>query len=231
MLCITTTHRPATDLGFLLHKNPERNYSADLTFGKVHVIYPEATEERTTAAVLLDFDHVRLVRGRGDAQGSLAQYVNDRPYVASSFLSVALVETFGTAMAGRSKERQELAETPIPLELHVPVLPCRAGEDRIRRLFEPLGYEMVETPLPLDEQFPEWGTSPYFDIKLKGTVRLRDALRHLYILLPVLDAKKHYYMDVSEVQKLLSKAVGEEEAVMGDGNSYTGCLMEKRLRA
>ncbi|MEQ1822311.1 MAG: 3' terminal RNA ribose 2'-O-methyltransferase Hen1 [Fimbriimonadaceae bacterium] len=208
MLLISTTHKPATDLGYLLHKNPIRNYSAEVTFGRVSVVFPEATEDRTTAAILLELDPVRLVRGKNDAQGSMGQYVNDRPYVASSFLSVALVEAFSTAMQGRSKDRQELAETSMPLEIRVPVLPCRAGEDRLRRLFEPLGYLVEATRLPLDRDFPDWGESPYYDVTLKGTLLLRDALRHLYLLLPVLDAKKHYYMDGSEVQKLVSKGEG-----------------------
>ena len=181
-----------------------------MNFGKVHVVYPEATEERTTATLLLEIDPVRLVRGSGnsEAQGSLAQYVNDRPYVASSFVSVALAEMFGATMSGRSKSRQELVDTPIPLEIHIPVLPCRSDEGRIKRLFEPLGYEVTAVRLPLDEKFPEWGTSPYYDVKLKGMVTVRDAMRHLYSLLPTLDARKHYFMDPTEVQKLLSKGEG-----------------------
>lgn len=208
MLLISTTYEPATDLGFLLHKNPARNYSADLTFGRVHVVFPEATSERTTAAVLLEIDPVYLVRGKKEAQGSVAEYVNDRPYVASSFLSVALIETFSTCIAGRSKDRPELAETPIPLVLRLPILPCRSGEERLRRLFEPLGYEVEAKSIPLDDQFPSWGQSRYYDVKLTVTARLRDALRHLYLLLPVLDAKKHYYMDKNEVDKLVQKGEG-----------------------
>ncbi len=208
MLLISTTHKPATDLGYLLHKNPLRAHEAKLGFGSAHVVYSEASEDRCTAAVLLQMDPVGLVRGKGEASGSLAQYVNDRPYVASSFLSVALIELFGTAISGRSKDRPELAEMAIPLEIRVPVLPCRSAEERIGRLFKPLGYEVTTTRLKLDEQFPEWGESDYYDVTLRGTLRLRDALRHLYLLLPVLDARKHYYMDRSEVDKMLAKGDG-----------------------
>src|SRR6266513_5667452 len=108
LLTITTTHAPATDLGYLLHKNPARLQSFDLSFGRAHVFYPEAGDERCTAALLLDVDPVGLVRGRRPGP-SLEPYVNDRPYVASSFMSVAIADQFGTAMNGRSKERQELA--------------------------------------------------------------------------------------------------------------------------
>jgi 3' terminal RNA ribose 2'-O-methyltransferase Hen1 len=225
VLLISTTHRPATELGYLLHKNPARIFAADLTFGKVQVAYPEATEERATAALIMEVDPVRLVRGRDRAQGSLAQYVNDRPYVASSFLSVAIAEAFGTAMGGRSKDRPELADTPIPLEIRIPLLSCRGPQERIERLFAPMGYAVQAERVPLDAQFPEWGESPYFDVTLTGTVRLRDALRHLYILVPVLDARKHYFLDPQEVQKLLAKGEGwlvehpEKESIV---RSYLG---------
>src|ERR671930_2768302 len=137
LLTVTTTSVPATDLGFLLHKNPASVQSFDLSFGRAHVFYPEASPERCTAALLLDVDPVGLVRRPGEA--ALAQYVSDRPYVASSFLSVALGQVYGSALTGRSRERPELAERALPLEARLAVLPCRGGEPLLRRLFEPLG--------------------------------------------------------------------------------------------
>jgi 3' terminal RNA ribose 2'-O-methyltransferase Hen1 len=160
LLTITTTYSPATDLGYLLHKNPARVNTTDLSFGRAHVVYPEAATECCTAALLLDVDPVGLVRNRRGPPGEgglLEQYVNDRPYVASSFLSVAIAQVFGTALGGRSKERPELAATPLPLTARLAVLPCRGGEPFLRRLFEPLGYQIVAERLPLDEQFPRVG--------------------------------------------------------------------------
>jgi 3' terminal RNA ribose 2'-O-methyltransferase Hen1 len=138
----------------------------------------------------------------------LDQYVNDRPYVASSFLSVAIGRVFNTALAGRSKFRPELPETPLPLEARLAVLPSAGGEDVLRRLFEPLGYEVHATNHPLDEQFPEWGESRYFTVELRGNVRLRDLLAHLYVLVPVLDREKHYWVGEAEVEKLLRRGEG-----------------------
>src|SRR5215475_879027 len=145
LLTITTTHQPATDLGFLLHKNPSKVHSFKMSFGKAHLFYPEATAERCTAALLLDVDPVGLVRGkRGQHDGgTLDQYVNDRPYVLSSFLSVAMGRAFGTAMSGRSKGRQQLADQAIPLTAKLIVVACRAGEGLIRELFAPLGYTVT----------------------------------------------------------------------------------------
>ena len=137
LLTLTTTHRPATDLGHLLRKNPARTQSFALTFGKAHVFYPEATLERCTAALLVEVDPVGLVRNRRGPSGeggALEQYVNDRPYAASSFLSVAIAEVFGSALSGKSKERSELVDTPLPLHVTFSALPCRAGEEFLRKL-------------------------------------------------------------------------------------------------
>ena len=211
LLTITNTKSPASDLGYLLHKNPERWQSFELAFGKAHVFYPEVSADRCTAALLLDVDPVGLVRNRrgpGDESGTLDQYVNDRPYVASSFLSVAIARVFGSALAGSSKDRPDLANEALPLEAKLAVLPCRGGELFLRRLFEPLGYEVSASHHPLDEKFPEWGESPYYTVRLRATARLQDLLTHLYVLVPVLDAEKHYWVGQDEVEKLLRHGEG-----------------------
>ena len=208
LLTISTTHQPATDLGFLLHKNPNRTHLVEMSFGKVHVIYSEADEKRCSASVIVEIDPIGLVRDRKGPKGNdfaLASYVNDRPYAASSFLSVAINKVFGTAMTGRSKERPELAEAAIPLSVHLPAVPCRGGEELLRRLFEPLGYDVSASAIPLDPTFPSWGDSRYFDVTLAGTSRLRDLLEHLFVLLPVLDDDKHYWVGPDEVDKLLRR--------------------------
>jgi 3' terminal RNA ribose 2'-O-methyltransferase Hen1 len=210
LLTITTTHRPATDLGYLLHKNPARPQLEDLPFGRAHIFYPEATNARCTAALLLEVDPVGLSRGdgrRGEGQ-PLEPYVNDRPYVASSFLSVAMTRCFRNAIAGTSRERPDLANEALPLEATVACLPCRGGEDLLRRLFSPLGYELGVTSSPLDAAFPEWGGSAYFRVTLRATTRLRELLTHLYVLLPVLDDEKHYFVGDDEVAKLLRHGEG-----------------------
>jgi 3' terminal RNA ribose 2'-O-methyltransferase Hen1 len=208
LLTVTTTYYPATDLGYLLAKNPGRAQAFELTFGKAHIVYPEASAERCTAALLLDIDPVALVRGRGEGGGLLDQYVNDRPYVASSFLSVAIAEVLGTALNGRSRERPDLVDTPIPLEAHLPALPARGGAEVVQRLFAPLGYALEIVEHPLDPQFPEWGTSRLVSLTLRGTLRLADLLTHLYVLIPVLDANKHYYFGDDELEKLLRRGEG-----------------------
>jgi len=202
---------PASDFGFLLHKNPARPQAIDITGGSAHVFYPEATDERCTAAVLLEIDPIALVRsGRGKAtEGfTLGQYVNDRPYAASSLLAVALGKLFRTAMNGRCDARPELAARPIPLEVHVPALPCRGGTELAERLFAPLGWTVDARPVPLDPRIPSWGDSRYVDLRLSGVLRLADALNHVYVMLPVLDDAKHYWVGSDEVDKLIRAGEG-----------------------
>lgn len=205
LLTITTTRAPATDLGYLLHKHPDRLQTFATAAGAAHVFYPEASAERCTAALLLEVDPVALVRGPAGqhkpSDGELAQYVNDRPYAASSMLAVALKEAFRTALTGRCDARPELARGRIPLALRVPALRCRGGADLARAVFEPLGWTVDVQSQPL--QPDEWGASPYLDLRLTGQVRLADALNHLYVLLPVLDDAKHYWVSTDEVDKLI----------------------------
>ncbi len=208
LLTITTTREPATDLGYLLYKHPDRLQTFATAAGEAHVFYPEATPARCTAALLLEVDPVALVRGRagagpgpGHRDGELAQYVNDRPYAASSMLAVALNQVFRTALTGRCDARPELAAAAIPLAIRVPALRCRGGPRLAESLFEPLGWTAEATSQPL--QPAEWGPSPYLDLRLTGELRLADALSHLYVLLPVLDDAKHYWVSTDEVDKLI----------------------------
>jgi 3' terminal RNA ribose 2'-O-methyltransferase Hen1 len=211
-LSISTTRTdagPATDLGFLLHKHPDKAQTFATSYGDAHVFYPEAGEERCTAALLLEVDPPALARrgrkGKAAAtpDAALAQFVNDRPYAASSLLAVALRTVFASALRGECRALPERAAAPLPLRIEVPALPARGGPELVARLFEPLGWRVGAEPVPLDTRFPEWGDSRYVGLVLEGELRLADALRHLYVLLPVLDGAKHYWVSADEVDKLL----------------------------
>ena len=171
VLTISTTHYPATDLGYLLHKHPDKFQTFDLSVGKVHVFYPEKSDEKTTISILLDIDPIEMVRGSkniGGSDFSLGNYVNDRPYVASSFMSVALSKAFSSAMNGRCKDKPELVDVKLPFEVTIAVVAApKGGEILIRKLFEPLGYTVGLSPQLLDSKFPEWGNSKYFTLTLK----------------------------------------------------------------
>ena len=209
LLTITTTHQPATDLGYLLHKNPARLQSIDIAAGQAHIFYPEATPERCTVALLLDIDPIALVRNHRGPAGegfALKQYVNDRPYVASSFLSAAISKAFNTAMNGTCKDRPSLPDALLPLEATVAVIPAASAE-QLQKLFAPLGYAVETEAHLLDPTVSAWGNSRYFTLRLRHpALRLRDLLSHLYVLIPVLDrGDKHYWINETEAEKLLHR--------------------------
>lgn len=210
-----TSERPATDLGHLLHKHPEKAQAFSTSYGTAHVLYPEADDQRCTAALLLEVDAVALVkRGKGKGRGgapdaALAQYVNDRPYAASSLLAVALSSVFSSAMRGVCRAKPDLPRQTRPLRVEVPALPARGGPELVRRLFEPLGWTVTVEPVALDSEFPAWGDSRYVRLELESTqLTVAEALRHLYVLLPVLDDAKHYWVAPDEVDKLLRAGEG-----------------------
>ncbi|MDJ0691192.1 MAG: 3' terminal RNA ribose 2'-O-methyltransferase Hen1 [Xenococcaceae cyanobacterium MO_188.B32] len=177
--------------------------------GKAHIFYPESSLDKTTVALLLDIDPIDMVRGARKLSGtrfSLRQYVNDRPYVASSFMSVAISKAFSTAMNGTCKTKPELVETQIPLEAKISVLSApKGGETLIHKMFEPLGYQVKLQRHILDEQFTDWGDSKYFTLELSQTITIKELLSHLYVLIPALDNDKHYFISQNEIDKLLEK--------------------------
>lgn len=205
LFTLTTTHRPATDLGFVLAKHPARTQRFELSFGAAHVFYPEASEARCTAALLLDIDPIGLVRGgrRAPDGKPLAPYVNDRPYVLSSHFSTALARVLGSALNGRGDP--ERVATEMPLEAALDPVAIRGGGRLVAELFEPLGYSVEVSRHPLDPQFPEWGEGPSHRIVLRATTTVTTVLRHLFVLVPVLDDEKHYWVGAAEIDKLLAK--------------------------
>lgn len=209
LLTICYEGRQTQDLGYLLYKHPDKVQSFALSYGKAWVFYPEVSDEQTTAALLLDMNPIELARGKaGSKDGGLFDYVNDRPYVASSFMSTAITRVFGTAMTGRCDEKQALADAKLHLTACVHMLNDNGNETLAKEIFEPLGYTVQTERIVLDEKFPEWGSSPYINLTISGNVKLSDLLNHLYVLIPVFDRQKHYYVSEDEINKLLSHGEG-----------------------
>ena len=207
LLTINYTGENTKDIGFLLHKNPSRPQVFELNYGKAYVFYPEVSYESTTVALLLDIDPIDLVRGKSGDSSGLFDYVNDRPYVSSSFLSTAISKVFGTAMTGRSKEMQQLADTPLMLKTKVHML-AASNKNMLSEIFEPLGYTVEVEGYLNDDKFLEWGNSKYITLTITGKQLLKDLLNHLYVLIPVFDTQKHYYISSEEIEKLFKHGEG-----------------------
>ena len=209
LVSLTSTTPDATDLGYLLHKHPDRVRSVDVGFGRAHVFYPQAAPDRCTATLFVEVDSFAVSQRRPGRRplrlGGLEPYVNDRPYAASSMLSVAIGRLFRTALAGTCEARPELVDRPLDLEVELPVLGVRGGAELLRRLFEPLGYDVYSAAIPLDTEFETWGDSRYLSVGLTGQHTIRRTLEHLYVMLPVLDDRKHYWIGPDEVDKLMRR--------------------------
>src|SRR5690242_3433386 len=206
MLMTLTCYAPnASDVGYLLGKNPASTFERQFSAGTVWVFYPEVADDHVTVALLTEIDPVGLVRGPA-ALAQLDQYVNDRPYVASSLTSVALKTAFSTALAGRSASpsRAGRLDERMRWVVTLPAVACDGGDDLIARIFAPLGYTVTADQLPLDERFPAWGMANVYRVTLDGMQTVQDVLSHLYVLLPVLDNSKHYYVGADEADKLLA---------------------------
>lgn len=208
-MTITYEGRNTQDLGYLLHKNPERAQQFELNYGKAYVFYPELSDERTTVALLLDIDPIDLARGKvGSTEGGLFDYVNDRPYATTSFMSTAISRIFNTALKGTCAKRQELADTPLQLTATIYSLKDGGDDSLATQLFAPLNYIVKAERVVLDSAFPEWGLSPYVNLTISGEVKLSTLLNQLYVLIPVFDRKKHYYTSEEEIAKFLNHGKG-----------------------
>ena len=178
LLTITTTHRPATDLGYLLHKHPSRTQTFKLNFGAVHVFYPEASEERCSAALLLDVDPIALVRGHGKGRGGLlTDYVNDRPYVASSFMSVAIARVYGSALGWPQQGASGIGKPAAAALGNGSGAAGTRREAALRRLFEPLGYTVSLHGANRSDKPGEQPPSRYSNLHLEGCKRWRNCWR------------------------------------------------------
>lgn len=209
LLEITTTHQPATDLGYLLHKHPDKLQTIDLSVGKAQIFYIQASEEICSACLLLDINPLELVRNDKGPNAYLQQhYVNDRPYTSNSFLSSAIVKAFGSAINGTCHTKPELTTTPLPLRVRVSALKVDADKAYLHRLFEPLGYGLSYEVLPLDEAFPAWGESKYVHLTLQHTLPLKDLLSQLYVLMMALDNDRHYWINRNDIGVLLRRGEG-----------------------
>lgn len=237
LLTISTTHFPATDLGYLLHKHPDKFQTIELTMGDAHIFYPEKSDEKTTIGLLLDIDTIKMVKNSRNNDFILGQYVNDRPYVASSFMSVAISKAFSSAMNGKCKDKPELVEVKMPLEANISIIPApKGGEILIRKFFEPLGYEIKIERHTLNENF-DWGDSKYYTLYLKNTITIKDLLTHLYVLIPALDNDKHYFVNEEEINKLIEKGGNwlknhpEKEQIIRRYLVNLGSLTKKALKS
>ncbi|MCL1839207.1 MAG: 3' terminal RNA ribose 2'-O-methyltransferase Hen1 [Propionibacteriaceae bacterium] len=195
------------DLSYLLFKHPDRVQEFNLGYAKATLWFPHAQPGRYQVALLVDIDSVALAKSKRFQRRDheLGTYINDRPYAASSLLSVAIARVFGSALKGQEPaERPHAAQAPRHLTIQLPSVRLQlakfsaatAPTDLIVELFEPLGWEVKVKTTPREDSLTA-------TVILEGVMTLSSALASLYVLLPVLDRSKHYWVDETEITKLL----------------------------
>ena len=185
LLLLTTTRRPATDLGRLLALESGEVHEFAVPGGIATLHLPEVSAHRCTAAVFLEWHH----RGSdlGDDQAGAGGRAPVPAHVTSDMLADAVSLVFRNALAGASGHRYpHLLRAALPLEIVIPQFPCQAGVHLAERLFGPLGWRVLVDPVLLDARHPEWGDTGHSALTLRGTISLADAVTHLSVLLPVL---------------------------------------------
>ncbi len=209
LLTLETAGPDASKISYLLHKHPDKVQSFTMSFGRVHVYYPKYQHDSAVACMLLDVDPVGMVRGAyRESDFMLGQYVNDRPFVASSFMSVAIAQVYSSALSGKCKDDPNLPQTPFPWTARIDSLATRGDSQWVEKVFSPLGYQVTTHSQLLDPEFPQWGESPYIQTVLSKTCPLSELLTHLYVLIPAFDNNKHYFVGEEELTKLLEKGEG-----------------------
>ncbi|MEL7339774.1 MAG: 3' terminal RNA ribose 2'-O-methyltransferase Hen1, partial [Bacteroidota bacterium] len=173
LLTIHVEHAQAAELSYLLHKHPDKLQTFSIAGGKVHVYFPEYQADKIQFCLLLELDSIQLVRSLKvpGENLQLQHYVNDRPYVGSSFSSTAISKVLGSALNGRCENRPDLLEIEWPLTVELDVLKVKGGPAVIERIFQPLGYQIEWERLVLDPAFPDWGESAYYHLRLTHKLR------------------------------------------------------------
>jgi hypothetical protein len=203
LLTISTTHRPATVLGPLLQRDLDDVDLEPLPFGHAMVCFSQADDRRCTAAV--------MVHAQRDG---------------SSQLGMALAEVFAPTIHGFGGTEPALAARALPFEVDVPVLPTGGGAALVRRLFEPLGYQVTTAPVPADA-VPVADDEPgELAVTISGVVCASQLLAHLSVLLPVLDAGDHRApADETALESVLAEGegwIGRHPAVASITHRYGG---------
>lgn len=186
----------------LLAKNPNNVYDRTDKGVRVRMVYTKASEQETEVLIHAEPDPVDLVRGTPDGY-DITQYINDREFVTSSLFCSYIRNALGTALNGKPKEDYvRWVDHAFELELKFGPVASDLPDRVVEELFSCLGYDITV----------ERGESAYsFDLKNRSTVRhitlrgkqtIQQALRQLFLLIPVLDNYKHYFISEDEIDKI-----------------------------
>ncbi|WP_407270561.1 3' terminal RNA ribose 2'-O-methyltransferase Hen1 [Radiobacillus sp. PE A8.2] len=201
-LTIHATGENVQVLSFLLAKNPTNLYERESKGHLVRMFYSKFMPSEVEATIFVTPDSIELVKNNNNAY-DITHYINDREFAVSSIFTSLIRSALATALNGNTKEEyQAWVKHCFPFTFGFGPVSTDLSDEQITNLFEPLGYEIDIEKRELDYDFSLKTTNHVRYINIHGTTTLQTGLRQLFVLIPVLDNYKHYYIDEKEIDKL-----------------------------
>ncbi|PYF06198.1 3' terminal RNA ribose 2'-O-methyltransferase Hen1 [Ureibacillus chungkukjangi] len=207
-LTIRGTGQDIQVISYLLAKNPNNLYERRVSGHLVRMFFSQFSEEEVEVTFFVTPDPIELSRNNSKVY-DITSYINDREFVVSSIFCTFLRTALGTALNGKPVEEYEpWVNHPFPLEFSFGPVASQLTDQDIQSLFQPLGYAVEITYGEADYNMDFKSKSSARFITLKGSTTLQMGLRQLFVLIPVLDNYKHYYIDEQEVEKIVRYGEG-----------------------
>lgn len=188
----------AEAVSYLLAKNPNNLYERDEKGFKVRSVYSVFTKEEVKYLIYVKPDPIDLVRSSPQVY-DISHYINDREFAVSSLFVSAIRKALGTALNGKPQEEYvQWVEHRFDMEVAFGPIATDLPDGELAELFKPIGYnvEIKRAASTLRSK-----SSALF-ITLTGKQTIQNLLKHLFILIPVIDNYKHYFIDEREIEKV-----------------------------
>ncbi|MDN4617361.1 3' terminal RNA ribose 2'-O-methyltransferase Hen1 [Paenibacillus sp. PsM32] len=201
-LTIKATGEHANMISHLLAKNPHNLYDRTEKGARVRLVYTSFEPHDTEAILFVTPDPIELVKGTPDHY-DITQYINDRELAVSSLFCSYIRPALGTALNGKPKaDYMNWVDYQFDLQMTFGPVASDLPDHVVESLFQPLGYEVQMERGEIDYSFDLKNRSTVRHIQISGQQTLQQMLRQVYILIPVLDNYKHYYINEDEIERL-----------------------------
>lgn len=189
-------------ISYLLSKNPSNLYERNHKGHLVRLFYSKFTETELEVTIFVTPDPIELIKNNSNSY-DITHYINDREFAVSSIFCSFIRSALGTALNGQPKEEHiKWVDHPFPFTFEFGPVVSTLTDEKLMNLFEPIGYEVTINRPEIEYSIPIKTKSSARYISIKGMKTLQEGLRHLFVLIPVIDNYKHYFIDEKEIEKL-----------------------------
>jgi 3' terminal RNA ribose 2'-O-methyltransferase Hen1 len=189
-------------ISYLLAKNPNNLYERNHKGHLVRLFYSKFTETELEVTIFVTPDPIEMVKNNSNSY-DITHYINDREFAVSSIFCSFIRSALGTALNGQPKEEHlKWVNHPFSFNFEFGPVVSSLSDEKLMNLFEPIGYEVTINRPEIEYSFPIKTKSSARYLSIKGMKTLQEGLRHLFVLIPVIDNYKHYFIDEKEIEKL-----------------------------